>query len=79
MDTDKCVLPPIPFVYCFGLQNLRCHMSCRAMKNKRYRGRHTFISVHSQLNQNQGFDRFVRRSVSVDILYTQVATILSEF
>ena len=41
--------PPITFVYCFGLQNLRHHMCYRAVKNKWYRGHHTFSSVHSQL------------------------------
>ena len=59
MDTDKRVLPPIPFVYCFGLQNLRRHMCCRAIKNKWYRGRHTFISVHSKQTLAKGF--FVRK------------------
>ena len=34
MHTDKHVLPPIPFVYCFGLQNLRRHMSCKEIKKK---------------------------------------------
>ena len=34
MDTDNCVAPPIPFVYCFCLQNLRRHMCCRAIKTK---------------------------------------------
>ena len=33
MDTTKRVAPPITFVYCFGLQNLRRHMCCRAIKN----------------------------------------------
>ena len=46
MDTAKRVVPTITFVYCFGLQNLRRHMCCRAITNK-YRGRHTFISVHN--------------------------------
>ena len=30
--------PPITFVYCFGLQNLRHHMCCRAIKIKWYWG-----------------------------------------
>ena len=33
MDTDKCVAPPITFVYYFGLQNLRRQMCCRAINN----------------------------------------------
>ena len=32
METDKRVVPPIPFVYWFGLQNLRRHMCGRANK-----------------------------------------------
>ena len=34
MDTEKRVLPPIPFVYCFGLQNLQrhTHLCYRAIK-----------------------------------------------
>ena len=31
---DKRVASPIPFVYWFGLQNLRRHMWCRAIKTK---------------------------------------------
>ena len=31
MDTAKRVVPPIMFVYCFGFQNLRRHMCCRAI------------------------------------------------
>ena len=34
MDTDKCVPPPLPFVYWFGLQNIRCQKCCRAIKTK---------------------------------------------
>ena len=34
METDKRVAPPIPFAYWFGLQNLRHHMCCRAIKTK---------------------------------------------
>ena len=34
MDTDNRVAPPIPFVYCFCLQNLQRHMCCRAIKTK---------------------------------------------
>ena len=34
MDYDNRVAPPIPFVYRFCLQNLRCHMCCRAIKTK---------------------------------------------
>ena len=34
MDTDNHVAPPIPFVYWFELQNLRCHMCCREIKTK---------------------------------------------
>ena len=34
MDTDNRVAPPIQFVYWFGLQNLRRHMCCRAIKTK---------------------------------------------
>ena len=34
MDTDNRVAPPITFVYCFCLQNLRRHMCCRAIKTK---------------------------------------------
>ena len=32
MDTAKHVAAPITFVYCLGLQNLRRHMCCRAIK-----------------------------------------------
>ena len=46
MDTAKRVAPVD--VYCFGLQNLRRHMCCRAIKNKWYRGRNTFTSVHTR-------------------------------
>ena len=35
IETDKRVAPPIPFVYWLGLQNLRRHMCCRAIKTKR--------------------------------------------
>ena len=34
MGTDKRVATPIPFVYWFGLQNLRCRICCRAIKTK---------------------------------------------
>ena len=44
MDTDKRVVTP--FVYCFGLQNLRRQTCSRAIKSKLYGGRQTFISVH---------------------------------
>ena len=34
MDTDDRVAHPIPFVYWFGLQNLRRHMCCSPIKTK---------------------------------------------
>ena len=34
MDTDKRVVPPIPFVYSLGFQNFRCLMCRRATKTK---------------------------------------------
>ena len=35
METDKRVMAPIPYVYLFGLQNLRCNIPCyRANKTK---------------------------------------------
>ena len=46
MDTAKRVAPPITFAYCFGLQNLRCHIYYRAIKIKWYRGPHALSSVH---------------------------------
>ena len=46
MDTDKRVAPPILLVCCFELKNLRRHMCYREIKNKKYRQRHMFISVH---------------------------------
>ena len=32
MDTAKRMAPAIMLVYCFGLQNLRRHMCCKAIK-----------------------------------------------
>ena len=55
MDTEKRVLPPIPFVYCFGLQNLQRHMCCRAIKTNGIGGRHTFISVHWLIGTDKTF------------------------
>ena len=46
IETDKCVAPPITFVYWFGLQNLRRHMCCRAIKTK---GRCDHLSVSFEL------------------------------
>ena len=34
IETDKRVAPPIMFVYWIGLQNLKRHMCCRAIKTK---------------------------------------------
>ena len=38
IDTAKRVAPPITSVYCFGLQNLRRHMCCRAIKTNGVEG-----------------------------------------
>ena len=34
VDTDKCVAPPVPFVYCSGLHNLGRHIFTRAINVK---------------------------------------------
>ena len=66
MDTDKRVLPPIPFVYCFGLQNLRRHI---AIKNKWYRGRHTCPLFQLRYFTQKFLDEIVPHSNKVPICY----------
>ena len=51
MDTDECVAPPIPFVYSFCSQNLQCHIFCRSIKKKTYRGRGKRLSVSVQIDE----------------------------
>ena len=44
MDTDKQLAPLcIPFVYCFGLQNLRQDIFCRAIKSKQFAGKYGLV------------------------------------
>ena len=45
MDTDNCVAPPIPFVYCFLLAKLATSHVLQGNKNKTYRGRGKRLSV----------------------------------
>ena len=53
MDTEKRVAHPKPFVYWFGLQNLRRHMCCRTSKTKLGGGSlESVISVQSVTNEH---------------------------
>ena len=46
MDTDKRVVPPIPFVFYCSATHVTSQVLHPKTFNKRYRGQHTFISVH---------------------------------
>ena len=48
MDTAKRVMPPIPFVFYCSVTHVMSQVLQPKTVNKRYRGRHTFISVHMQ-------------------------------
>ena len=46
MDTDKRVVPPISFVFYCSATHVTSQVLQPKTVNKRYRGQHTFISVH---------------------------------
>ena len=46
MDTDKRVVPPISFVFYRSATHVTSQVLQPKTVNKRYRGQHTFISVH---------------------------------
>ena len=46
MDTDKRVAPPISFIFYGSATPVTSQVLQPKTVNKRYRGQHTFISVH---------------------------------
>ena len=65
-DTSKWVVPPIPFVCCLALQNLRRHMFCTSHYFK-YRG---------QLVPDQGSELFTRQLQNTKLLAVSITIIL---